>query len=95
MPIGSKCIQIRGQTNELNAHNPKVTPNMPIEAKCIQLRSNTETNNQFTNREKKKIQLKKNPLGQKHKYNNQTWNKFLATISWQELTEVKDLHLKM
>ena len=59
MPIGSKCIQIRGQTNELNAHYPKVTPNMPIEAKCIQLRSNTETNNQFTNREKK------NPIKEK------------------------------
>ena len=33
--------------------------------------------------------------GQKHKYNKQTWNKFLATISWQELTKVKDLLLKI
>ena len=33
--------------------------------------------------------------GQKHEYNKQTWNKFLATISWQELTEVKDLLLKI
>ena len=33
--------------------------------------------------------------GQKHEYNKQTWNKFLATISWQELTKVKDLLLKI